>query len=381
MRIFTLLLSLCLLMPLCALPCAASASPPGLSASSAILIEAESGRVLYEKDARTRRGMASTTKIMTALVALEAGWDPETEIRIPDAACGVEGSSITLAPGETLTLSALLYALMLASANDAARAIAMAVAGNERTFVAQMNQKAASLGLADTHFENPHGLDGKTHLTTAYDLAMLTRYALENEVFRQIVSCKTKTIPGKNSTYRHLVNHNRLLREDAGVYGVKTGFTRACGRCLVSACERDGVSLIAVTLKAPNDWADHRALYDYGFSLVKRALLADTGAVRITIPVTGGTRFSVSASNSRAFSYPLTADARVEMRIEAPHFLFAPIIRGQAVGEAVFLVDGTVVGRRVLCAEEGIDAKEEKRGFFASLWDRIREIIDRILGK
>ena len=238
-----------------------------LSAKSATLIEASSGEIIYEKNSSVPLGMASTTKIMTALVALESGLELEKIYKIPKEAVGIEGSSIYLKEGEELSLSDLLYALMLESANDAAVALAIITYGSIDAFVEKMNEKAASLSLNNTHFENPHGLDSELHYSSASDMAALARYALKNELFAKIVSTKSHKISGENCLPRTLVNHNKLLKIYEGASGVKTGFTRKTGRCLVSSCTRDGVSLIAVTLNAPNDWQDHKQLFDYGFSL------------------------------------------------------------------------------------------------------------------
>ena len=228
------------------------------SADSFVLIEQGSGRVLLDKQSHERRLIASITKIMTAVVALERG--DLRELYTVTAQDMAEGSSMYLRPGEELELEELLYGLMLASGNDAALAVAHCVSGSVEAFVDEMNAMAARLGMADTHFENPSGLDGETHYTTALELAKLASYAMKIPVFAEIVGTKSQTVAG-----RTLSNHNRLLRE-IGACGVKTGYTKACGRCLVSAKEQHGRMLICVTLNAPNDWADHTALYAYGFS-------------------------------------------------------------------------------------------------------------------
>ena len=234
----------------------------GISAESAVLVDA-SGEVLYERNARERRGMASTTKIMTALLAVEC-LSLDDVISFP-AEAETEGSSAYFAPGENVTVKDLLYALMLRSANDAAACIAIIAAGSVDGFASIMNERATDIGLCDTHFDNPHGLDSDTHYSTALDMAKLTLEALKNDTFREIVSTKTyvaKSLSGGADRTFH--NHNRLLGQN-GIFGVKTGYTRACGRCLVTACERDGRTLVAVTLSAPDDWHDHTELYGYGF--------------------------------------------------------------------------------------------------------------------
>ncbi len=351
-----------------ALPASAT---PSVSAAGAVLIEAESGRILYEKNAHTPRGMASTTKIMTALVALEACDDLDRTVKVAREATGIEGSSVYLYPGERITLLHLLYALLLGSANDAAAAIAIEIGGSIPDFAAMMNETAAKLGLTHTHFENPHGLDADGHQTTPYELALLSAYALKNEIFRQIVSTASISIPLHDGTAtRLLTNHNRLVRTDKRVYGVKTGYTRACGRCLVSAAEQDGVQVIAVTLNAPDDWNDHRALYEYGFSVLERVTLAAPGALAAQIPVTGGAEAFVNAVNTRALSITLPKGPyEMQVKYETNCFLYAPVTAGQLCGEAIVLVDGIEAGRLNLYAESAVDSKkeEEKPSFFARL--------------
>lgn len=242
-----------------------AAESPGDSARASVLIDAYSGEVIFEKNSNVRMGPASTTKIMTALVALEH-MSADTPVTVDARACGVEGSSAYLCAGDEVILSDLLYAMMLGSANDAAAAIAYAVGGGISEFAGMMNEKALSLGLEDTHFENPHGLDGETHYTTALELARIAAAALENEEFRQIVSTKTKTLT-LDGAPRAFRNHNRLLFEYDDIIGVKTGFTKKCGRTLVSAAKRGNVTLICVTLCDGDDWRDHRKLLDAGFAL------------------------------------------------------------------------------------------------------------------
>lgn len=222
-----------------------------VSARAAVVIDADTGKTLFEQNADSRLPMASTTKIMTALVALGEG-DLDRVYTVKPEYAAVEGSSMYLKAGETLSLQDTLYGLMLASGNDAAVAIA-GECGGMTAFVGKMNAKAAELGLTDTHFDNPNGLPSDTHYTTAHELAKITAAALKDPVFRQIVSTKSCTVSG-----HALSNHNRLLSMYDGAIGVKTGFTRAAGRCLVSAAERSGRTIIAVTLNDPNDWNDHR---------------------------------------------------------------------------------------------------------------------------
>ena len=247
---------LTLTMLLALLPCRAEAVQ--LSAAAAILMDADSGEILFEKDAGRCMRIASTTKIMTALVALERA--KLTDTITVTASHMVEGSSMYLKPGETVTVEELLYGLMLCSGNDAALALADCCGGLE-VFVAAMNEKAAALGMKDTSFANPNGLDDENHYSTAQDMAVLAAYAAEDPTFRRICSTKTATVGGRSMT-----NHNKLLRQIEGCIGMKTGYTKAAGRTLVSCAERQGRRLVAVTLCDGNDWVDHKTLYEMGFA-------------------------------------------------------------------------------------------------------------------
>lgn len=358
-NIIVLLLVLCLFLSF-----AGKGAALDISASSAVLIEAESGKIIYAKDENTRRGMASTTKIMTALVAIE-NMPLDTLITIPDAAAGVEGSSVYLKAGERLTLEELLYALMLQSANDAAVAIAYAVGGSIEGFADMMNEKCASLGLRDTHFENPHGLDGQGHYTTAYELALISAHALENEDFARIVSTKTKTLEGNEGFSRVLVNHNKMLRIYEGAVGVKTGFTKKCGRTLVSAAERDGVKLICVTLNDCDDWRDHASMLDLGFSLYENVSLAAEGELTFDIHVVGGEESSISVSNKDALCLTLPRTrGEITVKTELDRFIYAGLPAGSRAGCARFFLDGKEIGELTLYTTQDITKKSVKRGFF-----------------
>ena len=229
-----------------------------MSARSAILLDAKTGRVLFEKDADRRSLIASTTKIMTALVVCEQ-CNVLDRMQIPQEAVGIEGSSIYLKAGEVLTIQELLYGMMLHSGNDAATALAIYCGGTVEGFAELMNDKARALGMNNSHFENPHGLDSPEHYSTARDLAILAAYAMDNPLFAKTVSAKSVTIGT-----RYLKNHNKLLWQIDGAEGVKTGYTKAAGRILVSSVTRQGRRLVAVTVNAPNDWQDHKALYEQG---------------------------------------------------------------------------------------------------------------------
>ena len=276
-----------------------------VSADCAVLMDASDGQVLFAQNATKRHAIASTTKIMTALVALE-NTALEDEITVPCEAVGVEGSSIYLYQGERLTMEQLLYALLLESANDAATAIAIAVSGSIDAFADAMNQKAQALSLQNTHFTNPHGLSAQEHYSSAQDLAILTAYALKNETFAKIVGTYRTQIPLKNGEgVRLLINHNKLLKSYSGMLGVKTGYTKESGRCLVTAAERDGLRLIAVTLDDPCDWTDHRTMLDYGFSNYECVQLARVQDCSVCLPVVGGKENSITITNQQALSLTL----------------------------------------------------------------------------
>ena len=255
---------------------------PETSATNHILIDGNTGRILSGKNIHKRSLIASTTKIMTAVIVLE-NMDLNRAIQISKDAVGVEGSSMYLQEGEELLVSDLLYGLMLRSGNDAAVALAIGCCGSVSDFVLKMNEKARSLSLNNTHFENPNGLDGESHYSTAYDLGILTAYALKVPGFREIVS--QKEIQAGNRSFR---NHNRLLWMDQGIIGVKTGYTKAAGRILVSAMEYQGRTLIAVTINDGNDWQDHLSLYDYGKNCYTERVILPKGAYLGQIPLLDG---------------------------------------------------------------------------------------------
>lgn len=240
-----------------------------VSAAAAVLMDADSGRLLYEKNGEKRMLIASTTKLMTALVALEQG-GLQQEITVTGGHMA-EGSSMYLRPGEKLTLETLLYGLLLSSGNDAALAVTECM-GGAVPFVARMNEKAAELGMENTHFANPNGLDDEAHYSTAEDMAKLAAAAMDNPVLRRVASTRTARIGG-----RTLTNHNKLLSRVEGCVGLKTGYTRAAGRTLVSCAERDGVRLVAVTLQDGDDWNDHASLYEQGFRVLRPVKAVERG--------------------------------------------------------------------------------------------------------
>ena len=365
-------LSLCLVGALCPV---AQAVGPEVSAQSAVVLTADTGAVLFEKDGHTPRPVASTTKIMTALLALEAAQEQgDPLVDITQEMVAVEGSSMGLQAGDSISLTGLAAGMLLASGNDAANAAALYLDGSLESFAARMNQRAAALGMEDTHFVTPSGLDGEDaqglgHLSTAYDMALLARAALEDQAFRQLCSSPSLAVefaePVKRVTY---ANHNKLLTQYPGCVGVKTGFTKEAGRCLVSAAERDGALLIAVTLNAPNDWEDHAALLDYGFSQVEPYQLAG-GDVRLTVPVVGSPVEVVSlrGSNGGEVTLPLGQGAQVERVVRVPKFLYAPVEAGEQVGEICWYLEGQLLGSAPLTAAGAAPLQEKA----PSLWERL----------
>ena len=365
-------LSLCLVGALCPV---ARAAGPEVSAQSAVVLTADTGTVLFEKDGHTPRPVASTTKIMTALLALEAAQERgDPLVDITQEMVAVEGSSMGLQAGDSISLTGLAAGMLLASGNDAANAAALYLDASLESFAARMNQRAAVLGMEDTHFVTPSGLDGEDaqglgHLSTAYDMALLARAALEDQAFRQLCSSPSLAVefaePVKRVTY---TNHNKLLAQYQGCVGVKTGFTKEAGRCLVSAAERDGALLIAVTLNAPNDWEDHTALLDYGFSQMEPYQLAG-GDVRLTVPVVGSPVEVVSlrGSNGGEVTLPLGQGAQVERVVHAPKFLYAPVEAGEQVGEICWYLEGQLLGSAPLTAAGAAPLQEKA----PSLWERL----------
>ncbi len=320
----------------------AHAEVPSLSARSAVLIELESGRVLLEKNANSRMGMASTTKIMTALTALTLA-KPEDILTVPKGAVGIEGSSVYLTAGERLSVRELLYALLLSSANDAAAALALCLSGSIEAFADKMNECAAALGLKDTHFVNPHGLYDGEHYTTAYELALITREALKNDTLAKIFATYKTNIPlcGKENG-RLLVNHNKLLRTYEGAIGVKTGFTKKTGRCLVGAARRDGMTLISVTLNAPDDWRDHTAMLDYGFAGYCRAVLYDIGEYKYSLPLAGSEDSFVTLTNTKPLCLMLPkGNIQAELSVySSMRFAYPPVRKGFVYATVRVCADG-----------------------------------------
>ena len=334
-----------------------------MSAEKAVLLDAVSGRVLYEKNPDQRSLIASTTKIMTALVVCEQ-CNVLDRMRVPREAVRIEGSSMYLQEGEILTLQELLYGLMLSSGNDAAVALAIYCGGTVEGFAEMMNDKARVLGLKGTHFENPHGLDSPGHYSTARDLAVLAAYAMENPVFYKTVSAKTVTLG-----QRCLRNHNKLLWQVEGADGVKTGFTKAAGRILVSSATREGRRLVAVTIHDPNDWLDHAALLEEGFSRYRVRRIVSRGETAGVLEVAGSPGGSVQLLVAEDFSYAVAENEKVSLALVGPGFVYAPVAAGADAGFAYVCIDGNAVGKVPLCYGETVEqVKEEEKSFLEKLF-------------
>ncbi|MFC4078138.1 D-alanyl-D-alanine carboxypeptidase family protein [Salinithrix halophila] len=315
-----------------------------ISARAAVVIDVNTDRILFEKKAQQRMRIASLTKIMTAIVAIENA-DLKETVTVSPRAVGVEGSSIYLKEGEKIPLEHLLYGLMLRSGNDAATAIAEHVGGSLPGFVYLMNEKAHYLGLDDTHFKNPHGLDAPNHYSTAEDMARLTAYALRNPAFKKIVSTPVKTVPWPGEEWhRKWYNKNKMLRLYPGADGVKTGYTKLSKRTLVSSATREGRQLATVTLNASNDWNDSMHLLEYGFVHYRPVELIQKGEEMSDVPVSK--KLSLSVTAEKSFTYPLTEEERKEVTVKP--ILTYPLSKidkeGMRVGMARVYLKGEVVG-------------------------------------
>ena len=351
--------------------CNAQAIEIDVSAQSAVLIDIDNGRVYYEKNADQVLSMASTTKIMTALVVLESGIDLDEYFTVDPNAIMVEGSSMGLQKGDRVTLRALCYGMLLSSGNDAANAAAVRVSGSIDAFCQLMNQKAEEMGLVNTRFKTPSGLDDDEHHTTANELAIIAYNAMKNEDFKEMCRCITATVEFGNPPYkRTLYNHNRLLRTYEGTIGVKTGFTKKSGRCLVSAAERNDVGLICVTLNAPNDWNDHTNLYNEAFDKLAQIPLDEDSYV---VKVTGGMTSSVNLVPIKTPTASLLAGelARVEKTVITDPFVYAPIETADVLGEVVYTLDGVELARVELIAQTDVKRYTAEKSTFEKIWDTL----------
>lgn len=332
---------------------------PALSAASAVLMDADSGRILYAKNADESQLIASTTKLLTALTALESGHSLDEVVTVRPEWTGIEGSSLYLRAGEEITLEELLYGLLLRSGNDAAQAVAGYCAESVEAFVERMNETARRLGMTDSRFANPSGLDHPEHYSTARDMAVLARACLENEKLRTIVSTRSVTMGS-----RILTNHNKLLSQYEGCIGLKTGFTEKAGRTLVSAAERDGMTLICVTLNAPDDWRDHAALFDYGFARYGRRCLVGEGEPVCKMSVQGSLVPLREVQACRSLWAALAEGEEPEQVIVLEEERTSPLGKNECVGEVLYTLNGVELGRTDLIVAQTVpcDLAPERSG-------------------
>lgn len=357
MKFYKLILLIILLVTVFCVNCQAVEN----SAVSAVLINADTFTVIYSKNAECRMPMASTTKIMTALILAEQN-TPDKTVCATKEMVYVEGSSMGLKVGDTVNYADLLYGIMLPSGNDAANTAAISVSGSIKSFANLMNQKVKAFGLHNTNFVTPSGLDAANHYTTAYDLAVITAYALRNESFLKAASSKNKevTISGNTVT---LQNHNKLLKMYDGAIGVKTGFTKRSGRCLVSAAKRGNTTLIAVTLNDKNDWQDHIALLDYGFSQTKESVIVPK--CNKFLPLLSSSQTSVELEFE-----PLeigTNGEEISYEIFLPRVILAPIDKGDIVGTTCFYANGKHIATKNICAKFSYKSDILSTSFFDRL--------------
>ncbi len=329
-----------------------------ISAESSVVINADTEEIIFEKNGFSKKSMASTTKIMTCLLAIESG-KLSDEVTVTGKIHS-DGSSVGLKEGNVLTLENLVYAMMLESGNDAAEVTAEFLSGSEERFSDLMNKKAREIGMKNTNFVTASGLDDDEHYSSAYDMALLGAYAVRNPVFRRFCSTNAKTVdfvnPGYSVTFS---NHNKLLKYCEGVFGIKTGFTKKSGRCLVSACKRDGVTLICVTLNAPNDWDDHEKLYDTCFSQLKTNN-ADC-CFSENLRVYGSDKSAIRAKTTEDFYvFASLSDAKTETQTVISKILYAPIKAGDIIGETRFVYDSKVIHSVPIVAIEDAECIEGK---------------------
>ena len=343
-----------------------------VSAQSAVLMCADNGRILVNKNGAKQLPMASTTKIMTSLLALEAAV-PEKEITVTHEMVAVEGTSMGLVEGDRVSVNELVYGMLLQSGNDAANTVAYVVGGSPEEFAKLMNKRAAEIGMVNTNFVTASGLDHENHYSTAYDMALLACESLKNPEFAEICSKKNAKLTYGNPPYeRTLTNHNRLLWRYDDSVGIKTGFTKKSGRCLVSAAERNGITLVAVTLNAPDDWDDHIRMFDYGFSVCEGVSAdIDAGVVRVV----GGEK---SSAKLKLAYYPtLIKGEKCGYKLFLRPFEYAPIKEGAVIGKAVFISDDKIIREVPVITAESVERKfappqAEPKGLFSYLLEEIK---------
>jgi D-alanyl-D-alanine carboxypeptidase (penicillin-binding protein 5/6) len=320
---------------------------PQVSASSFVLMH--DGERLAEKNADLKMPIASTTKLMTAILAIE-NCSPDEYVDVLPEHCSVEGSSMYLKPGERIQVRNLIEGLLLVSGNDAALCLADHVAGSMAKFVEMMNSKAEELGMQNSHFTNPHGLNDEQHYSTAGDMALLMEYCMDNKSFAEIDAMKSCRNGGAV-----LLNHNKLIFSCPGCIGGKTGYTKAAGRCLVSCCEREGAKLVCVTLSDPDDWNDHKKLYEWVYS--NYSLRGPEKNLSFSVPVISGKKKWAHLVPEKEIEIFLPDSAELSLRAEFPWFVFAPVNKGKSAGTLTVLVDDAETGEYYLVYSDDIGLK------------------------
>ena len=326
----------------------------GITAKAWALIEANSGRLLLGENEHERRPMASTTKIMTALLVLESGEDLDAQVAVPPEAAGTEGSSMHLSAGEKLSLRDLLYGLMMVSGNDAAVTLAIHLSGSVEAFAARMNARAAALGCVDTHFVNPNGLHDPDHYTSAWDLCRIAATAMALPLFRELVS-RSRYSTTTGDRVRSFRTKNKVLTEVEGGCGVKTGFTKKAGRCLCFAARRAGMLLVGAVLNAPDMWKDAKKLLDRGFAEYELHTFLTPGQAAGAVPVTGSMKKTLPVMAKEGILYPIRKDGKDEARLDIrlTEAMTAPVPPGATAGEAVLTVNGERIMTVPLAVKEG----------------------------
>lgn len=355
--LYFVILSIFLLSMMALLASAETEVNTGAKASA--LYNPDTKTFLYQNNANSRLPMASTTKIITALIALET-LDPDELVSVPKDAVGIEGSSLYLKENDRLTVRDLVYGVLLQSANDAATVLALHISGSIDDFADKMNERASKIGAYDTKFQNPHGLDHEDHYTTAHDLALIAAEALSNEAFRKIASTYKYSFK-LGDEERTVVNHNKLLKAYRGCIGVKTGYTKKSGRCLVSAAENDDITLIAVTLSDPSDWADHKDMLDYGFARLEKIDLKEIISLPDEIPTVSSDASKVSIRLSKDSIIKLTTE-EIEYTIDLPYYIATDIKSGDKIGQITLKI-GNREEQIDILADCDVKIKRNKRRF------------------
>ena len=341
------------------------------SAKAMCVMEASSQRVLAQKNSSAQLPMASTTKIMTAITAIESGVDLDKVFEISPKAIGVSGTSLYLRAGEKFTLRDLLYGLMLISGNDASVAIGEYVGGSVEKFVEMMNKKAQEIGATNSHFDNTHGLDSKNHYTTAYDLALITSYAMQNPTFKEIVSTKNIKITNSDGKNRYLKNKNKLLSSLEGCNGVKTGFTDDAGRCLVTSCERDGMDVVCVVLNCGPMFEESAALLDKAFKEYHLVDLTSGYAFKTKLKVESGQQDYVKIGTYGSYYYPLKTEElkKVKYKYTIDESVEAPVESGRAIGQVEIFIDNDLHFSEKIYTMENVRRN--------SIWEKLKDLIEQ----